>query len=200
MSNDQWWLYTETGAQGPYSGADLRGWLAAGSITGDWHVCRVGADGWTRLGDVAELNAVPAPVAARPVSGTDCPACGLVSSSKRVCNHCGVVFSEWNLPLDQAAPAVKEKMAPAATASRLERREKIDAGFAAMDLINAQKMAYSGIAAGLGSFFCVPYIFGAAAVGSGMKAMQGGAVVSGLIAVILGGLGIFAQIYFTIHP
>ncbi len=54
--SESWFLYTAEGQSGPYTTAQLKEWLAAGSITADWSVWRDGFAEWKRIGDLPELT------------------------------------------------------------------------------------------------------------------------------------------------
>ncbi len=60
----EWFVYLESGQQGPYAATALRNMLGAGHIGPDHQVWKDGLAGWVRLGDVAELVSASAPVAA----------------------------------------------------------------------------------------------------------------------------------------
>jgi len=56
MSDDQqWFLYTEDGQQGPYPAEILQGFLTNGQITGEWLVWREGMETWQPLNLIPEL-------------------------------------------------------------------------------------------------------------------------------------------------
>ncbi|MBI4178928.1 DUF4339 domain-containing protein [bacterium] len=56
-----WYLYTDQGADGPYTVEELRNWRQEGRITSDWYVRRDGQDEWRKLGDTTELSGDDAP-------------------------------------------------------------------------------------------------------------------------------------------
>lgn len=66
-----WFLNTAEGTAGPYTVAEIRGWIAEGRITDEWHVWRDGAPAWTvirenvafraALSAAATTAALPAP-------------------------------------------------------------------------------------------------------------------------------------------
>ncbi len=60
-----WHIYTDKGAQGPYTVSEIRAWKNAGQLTDDWYVWRDGFANWQRLGDTREL--LPPPDTAAPV-------------------------------------------------------------------------------------------------------------------------------------
>lgn len=70
----EWYVYLESGQQGPFATAALRNMLASGHVGDDHQVWRDGMEGWTRLGDVPELRATVSPAAdAAPPGGSVAP-------------------------------------------------------------------------------------------------------------------------------
>lgn len=75
MSDDGgWFLYTAEGQSGPYDAGQIRDWLAAGSITGEWSAWREGRAEWRPISEIAELTTarpIPRPAAYAPPEMTD---------------------------------------------------------------------------------------------------------------------------------
>lgn len=53
----EWFVYLESGQQGPFAATAVRNMRASGHVGDEHQVWRDGMSGWTRLGDVPELSA-----------------------------------------------------------------------------------------------------------------------------------------------
>lgn len=95
MSAPVWYIHTTDGPQGPYSAEQIREWISAGSITGEWHAWCEGMAAWQPIGSISDL-APPASKlapAASPVTPSTPPAVENTASPARRWHQSWIVRS-----------------------------------------------------------------------------------------------------------